>query len=115
MSTHLHCVRKMLTHWATDLKLYVDGLESVCIPRKLLAEVVAPFENALQVGPGPLDLHPCQQDRVSNGQLFLQFHHLEQEMMYVFALEDALELNLERKTTGIFFCRLTLYFSAENL
>ncbi len=82
-------------HASTDLELYVNCLKSVCICRQLLADVTAAFEDAFQVGPRPLDLNPDHQHRVSHSQLFLQFHDLEQEVIHMLALKDALQLNLE--------------------
>lgn len=71
----------------------------MCICRQLLADVVTALEDAFQVGPRSLDLHPDHQHRVRHSQLFLQLHYLEQEVMHMLALKDALELNLEDEDT----------------
>lgn len=60
-----------LTDFGADLKFCIYRLESVCICRQLLADVIAAFEDTFQVGPCPLDFHPDHQHRVSHSQLLL--------------------------------------------
>lgn len=72
-------------------------MKSSSISRQLLADIIKAFVDALQVGPCPLDFHPNPQHRVSHSQLLLQLHHPEQEVIYMLALEDAMEMNLEEE------------------
>lgn len=61
-------------------------------------DVVAAFEDAFEVDPCSLDLYPNTQHRISHSQLVLQFQCLVQEVSYMLALNDILELNLQDGT-----------------
>lgn len=62
-------LHKLRVH--ADLKFCIYCFEPMCICRQLLANVVTAFEDAFEVCPCPLDLHPDGQHGVSHSQLFL--------------------------------------------
>ena len=57
-----------------DLEICVSALETICILRKLFADVLRTDEDALQMHPGPLDLHvdldDLSDDRAKSSLLF---------------------------------------------
>lgn len=65
------------------LEVSVNSLEALCIIGQLAADVVAVGEDAVEVGPGPLDRHPGGDDEVSHHQLPLPSTHLCLEILHV--------------------------------
>lgn len=58
-------------HESADLEFSINDLEPLCVCRQLVGNVITAFEDALQVRPCPLDLHPDHQHRICNSQLLL--------------------------------------------
>lgn len=82
------------------LEVSVNSLEALCIISQLAADVVTVGENAVEVGPGPLDRHPRGDDQVSDHQLPLPSAHLCLEILHVLTHQDVLQLHLQRKKEG---------------
>lgn len=75
----------------------MNSQEALCIVGQLAADVVAVGEEAVEVGPGPLDRHPGGDDQVSHHQLPLPATHLGLEILYVLTHQDVLQLHLKRE------------------
>lgn len=61
----------------------MNSLETFCIIGQLAANIVAVCEDAIEVGPGPLDRHPRGDDEVSHHQLPLPAAHLCLEVLHI--------------------------------
>lgn len=82
------------------LEVSVYSLEALCIVGQLAADVVAVSEDAVEVGPGPLDRHPGGDDQVGHHQLLLPPAHLCLEILHILAHKDVLQLHLKANKTG---------------
>lgn len=80
----------------------MNSLEALCIIGQLAADVEAVGEDAVEVGPSPLDGHPGGDDQVSHHQLPLPSTHLRLEILHVFTHQDVLQLNLKGNTRRSF-------------
>lgn len=89
-------------HALCYLEVSVDSLEALCVVGQLAADVVAVGEDAVEVGPGPLDGHPGGDDQVGHHQLPLPPAHLCLEILNVFTHQDVLQLHLERNNRRSF-------------
>lgn len=69
---------------------------------QLAADVVAVCEDAVQVGPGPLNRHPGRDDQVSNHQLSLPSAHFRLEVLHVLTHQDVLQVHLKTNETGAY-------------
>lgn len=78
------------------LEIIVNSLEALCIIGQLAANVMAVSEDAVEVGPGPLDRHPGGDDQVSHHQLPLPPTHLCLEILHILTHQDVLKLHLKR-------------------
>lgn len=86
----------MLLCIVCNLEVSVNPLEAFCIIGQLAADVVAVGEDAVEVGPGPLDRHPGGDDQVGHHQLPLPSTHLCLEILHVLTHQDVLQLHLKR-------------------
>lgn len=75
----------------------MDSLEALCITGQLDADVVAVGEDAVEVGPGPLDRHPGGDDQVGHHEFPLPAAHLCLEILHEFTHQDVLQLHLKRR------------------
>lgn len=73
----------------------MDSLEALGVVGQLAADVVAVCEDAVEVGPGPLDRHPRGDDQVGHHQLPLPAAHLCLEVLHVLTHQDVLKLHLK--------------------
>ncbi|TNN78184.1 hypothetical protein EYF80_011689 [Liparis tanakae] len=94
-STLLLCTTSVIRFCAG--KVSVNSLEALGIVGQLAADVVAVGEEAVEVGPGPLDRHPGRDDQVSHHQLPLPAAHLGLEILNVLTHQDVLQLHLKRE------------------
>lgn len=90
---------------ACYLEVNVNSLKALGIIGQLAADVVAVGEDAVEVGPGPLDRHPGGDDQVGHHQLPLPSTHLCLEILYVLAHQDVLQLHLNRNDRRSFTWR----------
>lgn len=78
----------------------MNSLEALGIVGQLRANVVAVCEDAVEMGPGPLDGHPGGDDQVGHHQLPLPPAHLCLEILHILTHQDVLELHLNRHAKG---------------
>ena len=78
------------------LEVSVNSLEALCVIGQLAANVVAVGEDAVEVGPRPLDRHPGGDDKVSHHQLPLPSAHLCLEILHILTHQDVLQLHLKQ-------------------
>lgn len=79
----------------------MNSLETLGVVGQLAANVVAVCEDAVEVGPGPLDRHPGGGDEVGHHQLPLPAAHLCLEVLHVLTHQDVLKLHLNKKEATI--------------
>ena len=84
----------MLTIFPTHLKVLVNDIKHLGVLGQLCPDVLRPNEDALQVGPGLLDLEPDGDDRVGRGQLLLPDRDLLQEVAHKLGSHHILQLDL---------------------
>lgn len=77
------------------LEISVNSLEALCVVGQLTANVMAVSEDAVEMGPGPLDRHPGGDDQVSHHQLPLPPAHLCLEILHILTHQDVLKLHLK--------------------
>jgi len=66
---------------------------------QLAADVMAVCEDAVKVGPGPLDRHPGGDDQVSHHQLPLPAADLCLEILHILTHQNVLQLDLKTNET----------------
>lgn len=77
------------------LEIRVNSLEALSIVGQLAANVMAVGEDAIEVGPCPLDGHPSGDDQVCHHQLPLPAAHLCLEILHILTHQDVLKLHLK--------------------
>lgn len=78
----------------------MDSLEALRVTGQLAADVMAVGEDAVEVGPGPLDRHPGRDNQVGHHQLPLPPTNLGLEILHILAHQDVLQLYLKSDATG---------------
>ena len=78
-----------------NLKVSIDGIKLLGMCWKLSSDVLWANEDALEVGPGPLDLKPDGDDRVGCGQLLLPVRDLLQKVPHKLGGHHVLQLDLK--------------------